>query len=72
MDCVEIVSVALPVPPDETVTLDGLSETANPEDEELADKLTEPENPLIEAIVIVDEPLEPALIDKEFGLAEIE
>lgn len=72
VDCAEIVSVELPVPPDETVTLDGLSETANPEDEELADKLTEPENPLIEVIVIVDEPLEPLSIDKELGLAEIE
>ena len=72
MDCVEIVSVELAVLPDETVALDGLSERANPEGEELADKLTEPENPLIDVNVIVDMPLEPSLMGKELGFAEIE
>lgn len=69
---VETESVEVAVPPDETVTLDGMSETDSPEDEELADKLTGPENPFIDVMVIIDDPLEPELIDKELGFAAIE
>lgn len=60
------------LPPDETGRLDGLSDNDSPEGEELVERLTLPENALIEVTVIVELALEPALTDIVLGFAESE
>lgn len=62
----------VPLPPEETVTLDVLRDREGPAGEELVDRFTVPENALREVTVIVEAPLEPALTDRLVGLAERE
>jgi len=50
----ETVRVAVPDPPDERVTLDGLMETVSPEKDLLTDRVTLPEKPATDVSVIVD------------------
>jgi hypothetical protein len=63
---VTALTVSVDVP--EPVTLVGLSVAVRPDDG-LAVRLTVPPNPLIEATVIVDMPLAPALTVMLVGLA---
>ena len=68
----DTISVEVPLPPEETVRLDGLRDNDSTPGEELAERFTVPENTLSEVTVIVEVPLEPALTDRLVGLAERE
>ncbi len=63
--------VELLLPPAETVRLEGLSDSVRPEGEELAARLTVPKKPLTELTVIVEVPLEPAVMVREVGFADM-
>jgi hypothetical protein len=61
----------VPVPPDETETLDGFSERPSPEGEPVADTATVPAKLLTLVKVIVEVDADPALMLREVGLAEM-
>jgi hypothetical protein len=64
-----IVSVDVPVPPEERETLEGLSERPSPLGELVADRVTGPAKPLRLVRVIVEVEDDPALILIEDGFA---
>lgn len=70
-DCVPAVSVDDALDPDESVTLDGVSDTDGPEGEETPERVILPENPFTLVIVTVDDAEDPTLVERLVGLEEI-
>lgn len=71
-DWVETVRIDVVVPPDERLTLEGLSEADGPEGEDVADSVTVPEKPFRLESVIVLVPDEPCESESEDGLSVME
>jgi len=70
-DCVETVIVLLPVPPDESDTLEGFSERLSPAGDPVEDKVTVPAKLLRLVNVIVEVEDDPEVMLREAGFAEI-
>ena len=67
-----MVRVEVALPPEVTLTLDGLIETVGPDGEETAERLTVPANPLRLVTVIVDVVEEPGEVEIDDGFADME
>ena len=68
---VDTVSVEVALPPEVTLTVEGLSETVGLEGEETAERLTVPVNPSRPVTVIVEVVEEPGELDIAVGFAEM-
>lgn len=67
----DTVSVEVPVPPDERLTLKGLKDAVGPAGATDSESVTVPENPTRLESVNVEVPEEPAWKDKFVGFAEM-
>lgn len=70
-DWIDTVSVEVALPPEVTLTPDGLRERVGPEGEETAERFTVPANPLRPVTVIVEVVEEPGVADMDAGFAEM-